>query len=286
MKSLMLVVLCLFVVAVTAQNIEELNKVLKATNAGWEAKESWVTRMNSIEQEKLLGLLPGMMDVAGYNESMEYCEEVRGAHNCPVTSVKNQGSCGSCYSFGASATYESYCLLKNLGTKDLSEQDFMMKAKKIGPYGGCSGWYLDTSMNLLKNTGVTLESCCPYKAYETACPTNCTATERISSWVATSNLNTIKSYLQQYGPGYCGFAVYSDFMNYGNGIYRYKSGSLQGYHAVTIVGFDDNTNSFKVKNSWGTGWGESGYFRIDYNEMNTVTKFGNCFGGVFFITGK
>lgn len=285
-KSLMLVALFVFALSVFAQNVEEVQRVLQATNATWTAKESWVTRMSAIEQEKLLGLLPGVMDMAGLNEVMEYCEEVRGSYTCPVTSIKNQGSCGSCYSFGASATYESYCLMKNLGTKDLSEQDFMMKAKATGPYGGCSGWYLDTSMNLLKNKGVTTESCCPYKAYEAACPTTCQPTEKIASWVSTSDLNTIKSYLQKYGPGYCGFAVYADFMSYSGGVYTYKTGDLRGYHAVTIVGFDDATNSFKVKNSWGTGWGESGYFRIAYSELNGKSQFGKCFGGTYFITGK
>ncbi len=280
----MLLVLAL---ALTAQPVQEIQKVLKATNATWSAEESWVTRMSPIEQEALLGLLPGIMDIANLPVSMDYAEEVtERAFEVPSTSIKNQGGCGSCYSFGASATYEGYCLLKGLGTFDLSEQDFMMKAKAIGPYGGCNGWYLDTSMNLLKNQGVTDEACCPYKGYEAACA-SCTAKHKITSFVVTTDLNTIKANLAKYGPGYCGFAVYGDFMSYSSGVYRLAANqSLKGYHAVTIVGYDDSLQCFKVKNSWGTGWGEKGFFRVGYDQMNNAVKFGTCFGGVFFVTGK
>ena len=69
-------------------------------------------------------------------------------------------------------------------------------------------------------------------------------------------------------------AVYSDFYNYVGGVYTYTSGSLVGYHAIIIVGYDDLGQYFIVKNSWGTGWGEQGYFRIAYSELTGVSEFG------------
>jgi len=52
------------------------------------------------------------------------------------------------------------------------------------------------------------------------------------------------------------------------------TGSLSGYHAVLIIGYDDVGQYFVVKNSWGTWWGESGFFKIAYAELNSLTKFG------------
>jgi C1A family cysteine protease len=59
--------------------------------------------------------------------------------------------------------------------------------------------------------------------------------------------------------------VYSDFYYYRSGIYSYTSGSYQGTHGVVIVGYNDPGQYFIVKNSWGTGWGKSGFFNIAYS---------------------
>jgi hypothetical protein len=278
-------VVCLSVLNAQSREVMALQEILKANNATWTAGDNNVNRLSPIEQENLFGMLPGIGDPARMPAPTMVREEVKGAtFEAKHTPIRNQGQCGSCYSFGASATYESYQLVTQGETYDLSEQWFMMKAKAIGPYGGCSGWYLDTSMNLLKDHGVTAESCCPYKASESACPSTCQPTYKIKGWASTTDLNTIKAAIKQYGLVYVGFAVYNDFMSYSGGIYKYTTGSLRGYHAVAIVGYDDNNSCFKVKNSWGTGWGEQGYFRIGYDQMNNAVKFGTCFGGSFYIT--
>ena len=68
--------------------------------------------------------------------------------------------------------------------------------------------------------------------------------------------------------------VYEDFMHYKSGIYSYTTGKKLGGHAILLVGYNDAESYFIVKNSWGTGWGEDGFFRIAYSEMNTVINFG------------
>ncbi len=68
--------------------------------------------------------------------------------------------------------------------------------------------------------------------------------------------------------------VYSDFDAYLSGVYTHTSGTYRGGHAVLIVGYSDAGQYFIVKNSWGTDWGESGYFKIAYSEISSVVEFG------------
>ena len=94
------------------------------------------------------------------------------------------------------------------------------------------------------------------------------------------DVTTIKNAVYTYGPLVTTMNVYSDFFAYGSGVYHYVSGSYQGGHAILIVGYADDSSLpgggyFTVKNSWGTGWGESGYFRIAYCELNSVVQFGH-----------
>jgi hypothetical protein len=95
-------------------------------------------------------------------------------------------------------------------------------------------------------------------------------------WVATNSptVDALKNGLYRYGPLVTTMRVYSDFFYYNGGIYSYSSGSYQGSHGVLLVGYDDIEQYFIVKNSWGTDWGESGYFRIAYSELNSVTSLG------------
>ena len=68
--------------------------------------------------------------------------------------------------------------------------------------------------------------------------------------------------------------VYNDFFSYRSGVYSYTTGAYAGAHAVLVVGYDDTQQAFIVKNSWGSGWGEAGYFMIAYSEVTGTSGFG------------
>lgn len=82
------------------------------------------------------------------------------------------------------------------------------------------------------------------------------------------DLNSIKQYLINGYPLVFGIAVYLSFISNNNGVIpmpNVSSETLLGYHCVLIVGFDDSKLMFKVANSWGTNWGQKGYFYLPYS---------------------
>jgi cathepsin B len=81
---------------------------------------------------------------------------------------------------------------------------------------------------------------------------------------ATSGEDGIMKAIFEGGPVETAFTVYADFANYVSGVYHHVSGSVDGGHAVRIVGWgvDSGTKYWKVANSWNPYWGENGYFRI------------------------
>ncbi len=68
--------------------------------------------------------------------------------------------------------------------------------------------------------------------------------------------------------------VFSDFDAYSSGVYRHTTGFFKGYHALLVVGYNDDEKCFKAKNSWGTVWGEGGYCRVSYDDLANGVNFG------------
>ena len=95
------------------------------------------------------------------------------------------------------------------------------------------------------------------------------------NWYRLNDTDQIKAALVNRKPVVCGIVVYESFyyLSGNNSVYNTNQGQLLGYHAVTIVGYDDNKfgGAFKVINSWGTAWGDNGYFWMPYSFAQVVT---------------
>jgi C1A family cysteine protease len=196
-----------------------------------------------------------------------------------VTSVKNQGNCGSCWAFAGVATLESQLLISSGNYTDLSEQIPV----SCSSAGDCGGGTLSGVSNFLRDTGTASESCYPYTITNGNCGNACSGWQssayKIDSWsyvvwAETPTVSVIKNALYESGPLLSAYLVYADFYSYKSGVYSYSWGKYEGGHAIMIVGWDDFTSSFIVKNSWGTYWGDSGYFKIAYSELTGKTEFG------------
>ena len=157
-----------------------------------------------------------------------------------------------------------------------------------GGGGSCGGGTIDDSADFFKYTGLPVESCYPYTATNGTCSKACSNwhanTYRISSYQEVSAIeSSLKTALYNYGPLATTMAVFEDFFSYHSGVYHYVAGGLAGYHAVLLVGYDDAGQYFIVKNSWGTWWGESGFFRIAYSELHSGSGLGSL-GTLAFVS--
>lgn len=270
------------------KELEDVQAAIKAKDKKWQAGKTSVSELSDEEFENLLGIIPkspvtspegeetlnqpasaggeSTGSPAGYPAFLDW----RNNGGDYTTPIRNQGNCGSCWAFATLGTFESRMEIAygnpNLNP-DFAEQDLVSCAG----CGGCSGAYMDCPLNWVLNRGAMNESCYPYVARDTSCNPGCSRTYRISGWNRITPLfseNAIKEALTR-GPVIGTMAVYQDFTYYAGGVYEYSWGSLRGYHAIVIVGWgqDERGTYWICKNSWGTGWGEAGWFRI---------RSGNC----------
>lgn len=211
-------------------------------------------------------------------------------HNA-VSGVRDQGACGSCWAFSMTQALESQVMIANKSSEDpkLSEQVMI----SCSGTGSCNGGKMNATF--IQNVGLPPESDYPYTATDGNCSDAKSGWQqrahRIGSWYSVPhNLAAIKSALVAHGPLPITLDLRKDMKYYQSGVYTYIKGDQWGcggkdsagrdndewgWHAVLLVGYDDDGQYFIVKNSWGPGWGENGYFRIAYSEMFTKAFFGN-----------
>jgi cathepsin F len=181
-----------------------------------------------------------------------------------VNSPKNQGACGACYAFSSNANLEAQYALKYGKNIQLSEQHILSCDKADV---GCIGGLMENAYKYLMQAGGSiLMSKYPYvsrvaKCYSSSYP----KALKVDSYyrMPTTDESVIANQLVSIGPLAAGI--------HGDLLYYYKSGIMTRScptklnHAVLLVGYGTSsagTLYWIVKNSWGTTWGEGGYFRI------------------------
>ncbi len=190
------------------------------------------------------------------------------------TSIKDQDGCGSCWAFGTVGPLECNILIKDGIEVDLSEQ-WLVSCNQEG--WGCNGGWWAHDYHHWKgdpcgDDGAVLEANFPYTATDAPC--NCPYPHDywIDNWafIATEDsvapVDAIKQAIMDYGPVSVAVCVNSEFQAYTGGVFSGPTCSDIN-HAVVLVGWDDSQGTNGVwflRNSWGPGWGEDGYMRIEY----------------------
>ena len=217
------------------------------------------------KDKKSVSAFPLSSPVVGFPNALNYRTMGK------VTSVKNQGSCGSCWAFSATAAYESALLLQNRGSYDLSEQ-FLLQCT---PYSSCAGGYPQYAMAQM-GSGMPTESAYRYYYGYYNYSGICSASNRVKAprqlkrilHYTYLNDNQIKQILYTRGPVSVALYANSQFTSYSSGIFSqcpYYTWSVN--HAVLLVGYT-SAGHWIIKNSWGSSWGDNGYMIIN--------KYRNC----------
>ncbi|WP_298964857.1 C1 family peptidase [uncultured Methylobacterium sp.] len=204
-----------------------------------------------------------------------------------VTSVKNQSACGACVAFATCATLEARA---RIASKDPNLDIDLAEAHLFScGCGECcdTGWLNDKALAHAKRKGICAEADFPYVPGNQPCPDpEPPPILKVTAFAAVSSMETRKRVLSSKGPVSASMEVYDDFRTYGSGIYSHVTGSLIGYHAVCVVGYDDSDGCWIVKNSWDTGWGENGFFRIAYGQCGIDTRFAFYDAGVRLLAPR
>jgi len=192
-----------------------------------------------------------------------------------VTAIKNQGSCGSCWSFSTTGSLEGAYYLKYKTLKSFSEQELV--SCDTTDYG-CNGGWMDTAFEwVMSNKGLASESDYPYVSgtgTNPACvsgkPQDSKVTPSGYTDVTTGSVSALMSAVAQQPVSIAIQANQKDFQSYSSGVLTGRCGQRLD-HGVLAVGYGtwtDGTQYWKVKNSWGSTWGMDGYILIERSDAD------------------
>ncbi len=211
-----------------------------------------------------------------------------------VTPIKDQSSCGTCWTFGTTSVLESAVLINEGAEYNFAERSVALCVDRSWTYmyddaddpcnaGGWGG----LAAEVFIRKGSVPESCNPYNTLDLNCGgsclcDDCTPVKRVDGYRLVTNngseIDVVKSAVYEHGPVTMSFYWHSSG-NYTTAtwgtIYDYYPSSESANHLVSIIGWNDSvphpdpdhdgTGAWIVKNSWGTGWGNDGFFYLTYN---------------------
>jgi hypothetical protein len=260
------------------RQLQEIRNHIEEKGYHWTAGHTSKSGLSESEKQRLLGVIPRDPH---RERDVEYWEPPRPLFLPEyfdwrelggTTPVKDQGNCGSCWDFAATHGFEHWLKIYNNERLDLSEQQVLVCNDKNQ---GCNGGWMETAYEVFMDPGAVSEECMPYVANDrTPCiQEECEVIATMTGWQNISDdVNTLKAAVMV-APVVCCITVYNDFFGYTGGCYEHEGTSWPN-HAVVLVGWDDSEcdgeGAWIVKNSWGSNWGDDGYFKI---------KYGSCYIG-------
>ncbi|MBA4763327.1 C1 family peptidase [Sphingomonas sp.] len=182
-----------------------------------------------------------------------------------MPAIRNQGGCGSCWAFTAMGAYEGTYRLRFNAVIDTSEQHIVSCAGA----GSCAGGWWDPVFTWMLGTKVRSEAQTPYTASNGVCTPAPAGTYKAAAWgfvtvkAEVPTVAQLKSALVTHGPLAVAVRVTPAFQAYTAGVFNQNDTGWIN-HGVVIVGWDDAKGAWRIRNSWGTGWGENGYMWIKY----------------------
>lgn len=293
--------------------LEEIEQKIEANGYDFQVEPNWVFTLSEPEKQRLMsrrapakGHKPTeepdygpLMNLVQLHNSLPSAFDWRDQDGRSyIGPVRNQGECGSCYSFGAAAAIESvYNINHGLwgdDCVDFSEAFIAFCLGYLSPYNdhfyGCEGSDYDYyELQALVDYGVPEESAFPYSPSLSECNEDSWNASRYSvqSWhrIPCGDINAIKTAIYYYGVVDAAVEVGTAFQAYSTGIYDDSNRSCDANpcyytptnHVVALVGWNDNPAEggegyWILRNSWSSFWGESGTMRIRYNAAHVACE--------------
>ncbi|KAF2749223.1 cysteine proteinase [Sporormia fimetaria CBS 119925] len=194
-----------------------------------------------------------------------------------ITTVQNQGACGSCWAFATTALIESMIRIQHGTWSKRSEADLFEASSLTCSTGG----EFEQALLVIDGEGIADTRCNIYYAADRpfmACGDRRGRTLRLGDYVPIETPEDTKWWLVNIGPVTCGIVIYQDFFDWtpDQGVYRHVDVPGEqplGGHGLLIVGYDDDQEAWIVKNSWGLEYqgepeGDQGYWLIGYGEIS------------------
>jgi len=187
-----------------------------------------------------------------------------------VTSVKDQGQCGSCWTFSSTGAVEGAWAISTGKLIDLSEQELVDCATGVS-YGshGCNGGQMEGAFKYIMEHGQCSDSSYPYTSGVTKTGGSC---QKCSAVAHISSCSDVKpndqiSLMAAVAQQPVAIAISADtklFQSYSGGIITSPSCYTSLDHGVLIVGYgtENGQDYWLVKNSWSSSWGMDGYVKI------------------------
>lgn len=188
--------------------------------------------------------------------------------------VRDQGNSNNCWAVSSVEALEASWSLRNKQKVTLSAQAILDRTRQAGPD------FTSTAMAQLKAYGTATEATYPY-THKVGAFRPVATPYKAANWGYVqprtgvtdphATVAQLKRALAQHGPLAVGLYSTKNFEKYRTGIFRENvrtAGPQDISHAVLLVGWDDARGAWKIKNSWGTAWGQGGYGWVSYESNN------------------
>jgi len=249
--------------------------------------EAWVRDM----PRAVADVRPDHVKYAGLPVSFDWTDATSVAPSGFIEPMRDQLTCGSCFAFAGTSMLASRARIKNATH---NTNNLMLSPQAVvsctGYAQGCSGGFAYLVAKYAMDFGLATDPCFPYEAgvvldKQPQCSKQCTAPSEhlfatsvryVGGYFGNCSEVEMMKALVANGPLAVGITVPRSFEEYRTGIYvetkgRHGDGGAPPYepfeptgHAVLVVGYgvENNTKYWRVKNSWGRHFGETGYFRV------------------------